>query len=162
MCFVFIAFHDEIISWCTLKNHERPWWLLKQLWCIMNCYDVSYDVSLILKNFVNNHEKSWSIMICTITFQRCCVSVLTFQVLIRSQMAIKKKNVGWFLNQFVSTELMGTYDRTCPRSFKSQTSHFKIDQKWALWVAILIIDLAIEDHDESGFLPALKRLITFL
>ncbi len=43
------------------------------LWCIMNPYGKilkNAKRSKRLKDFVNNHEKSWLIIICTITFQR--------------------------------------------------------------------------------------------
>ncbi len=70
--FVFIAFHDR--SWSIMMYTQGSWKIMmvietvmmyhELLWCIMNPY------GKILKDFVNNHEKSWSIMICTVTFQR--------------------------------------------------------------------------------------------
>ncbi len=69
--FVFIAFHDR--PWCTLNNHERSWWLLKHVW-YKNYHELLWSITnpygKILKYFVINHEKTWSVMICNITFQK--------------------------------------------------------------------------------------------
>ena len=48
---------DHEVSWFTLTNHDRWWWLLKQLWCIMNYYDVSWTP------MGKSVRISWTIMI---------------------------------------------------------------------------------------------------
>ncbi len=70
---------DHEVSWCTLKNHERSWWLLKQLWCIMNYYDVSWmpmGKSLSISwTIMKNHDRSW---FATLHFREVACSLILF------------------------------------------------------------------------------------
>ncbi len=69
---VFITFHDR--SWSIMIYTEKSWKIMmvietvmmyhELLWCIMNPY------GKILKDFMNNREITWLIIICNITFWR--------------------------------------------------------------------------------------------
>ncbi len=70
--FVFIAFHDRSLTF--MMYTQKSWKIMMVIETVMmyhellRCFTNPYGK--ILKDFANNHEKTWSIMIWNITFWR--------------------------------------------------------------------------------------------
>ncbi len=69
--FVFIAVYNR--SWSIMMHTQKSWNIMMVIKTVMMHHELVWYITnpygKIPKDFVNNHEKSWSIMICNITLQ---------------------------------------------------------------------------------------------